>query len=302
MLTRVLQVGVCALGGVALLAGAGRRLTAQPGAGAIARIEALARSGADSAALSIADSILADTDPGNSAYGTALYWRGTLRHTPDARLDLIRLTVDFPTHPSVPSALYALAQEDLALGARDLARIRLDRIVRDFMSSEVGPQAALEAGRMHLQQNEIAAACAALDSSLAHAAEDQVELRNQAAYAARPCEQWKEALGDSTSKASSGKPGTATARGATPLTGAGGAGKPAASGRWTVQVAAFTTRPEAERLAAKLVALGYEARVALETPFRVRVGRFQGKAAAAELVNQLRRQQFTAIVVESERQ
>lgn len=285
------------------MAGAERRLTAQPGAGAIARIESLARSGADSAALGIADSILADTDPGKSVYGTALYWRGTLRHTPDARLDLIRLTVDFPTHPSVPGALYALAHEDLALGARDLARIRLDRIVRDFMSSEVGPQAALEAGRMHLQQNEIAAACAALDSSLAHAAEDQVELRNQAAYAARPCEQWKEALGDSASRASSGKPGIATARGgATPHTGAGGADKPAASGRWTVQVAAFTTRPEAERLAAKLVALGYEARVALETPFRVRVGRFQGKTAAAELANQLRRQKFTAIVVESERQ
>lgn len=271
-----------------------RGAAAQAPVAAIARIESLAQAGADSAALTLADSILADTDPGASTYADALYWRGTLRRTPDARMDLIRLTVDYPTHPRAGDALYALAREDLASGNRDLAVRRLDRIVRDFMSSDVGPRGAAEAGRIHLARGQMSAACAAFDSALAHISGDDIEFRNRTAYDARPCERWKEMVADSVAKAASSAP--PAGRGA-----AGAAKPPAESGRWTVQVAALATRPEAERLRARLVSLGYAARVALKAPFRVRVGRFGSRSAATDVVAKLKRQRFAAIVVEAER-
>ncbi|MEA3244709.1 MAG: SPOR domain-containing protein [Gemmatimonadota bacterium] len=315
-----------AAGGFGLMVLAAGRLPGQASVTPSARIESLVQAGQDSVALAVADSVLADTDPSAAGYADALYWRGTLRRSPDARLDLIRLTVDYPTHPRTADALYALARQDLASGDSDLALRRMDRIVRDFMPTGVGPRAAADAGRLHLGKGRMEAACAAFDSALVHLPEDQVELRNRTAYDARPCERWKDAQADSIAAAASatkqGKPADAKApsagsRGAgranatespggdssTPGSGrgarAGGPSPPAA--RWTVQVAAYGTRSEADRLRARLVALGYEARVALESPYRVRVGRFAARQSAADVATKLKRQRFTAIVVEAER-
>lgn len=300
------------------------RLPAQGSASPAARIAALVKAGNDSAALNVADSVLADTDPSAAGYADALYWRGTLRRTPDARLDLIRLTVDYPRHLRTADALYALARQDLASADSDLALRRLDRIVGDFMRSEVGPQAAADAGRLHLGKGQMQAACAAFDSALVHIPDDQVEFRNRTAYDARPCERWKEAVADSIAAAAratkAGKPADANPSGAgskgaarggaaersrsdSAASGSGSgrtAGPSPTAGRWTVQVAAYGTRAEAERLRTRLAALGYEARVALESPYRVRVGRFPARQPAIDLAAKLKRQRFTAIVVEAE--
>lgn len=303
---------------------AAARLEAQDGPAAISRIEALVRAGQDSVALTVADSILADTDPGAAGYADALYWRGVLLKGPAARVDLIRLTVDYPTHRRVADALYTLAQQDLASGDTDVALRRLDRIVRDFMSSNAGPQAAAQAGRLHLGLGQMGAACAAFDSALAHVPDEQVEFRNRTAYEARPCARWKEVVADSLAAAAraSAKPGaepatrppgtgarsvagtTATADGNTAASRSGRSlrGVPARSsdGRWTVQVAAFATQAEAERLRVRLVALGYDARVVLELPYRVRVGRFATRQSAVDVAARLKRQRFEAIIVEAE--
>lgn len=301
------------------------RLAGQGSTASVGRIESLVQAGKDSAALRVADSVLADTDPGAAGYADALYWRGTLRRTADARLDLIRLTVDYPTHPRTADALYALAGQDLASGDSGLALRRLDRIVGDFMETDVGPRAAANAGRLHLGKGQMEAACAAFDSALAHIADDQVEFRNRTAYTARPCERWKAARADSLAAARAPKPGkaadarapgtdsrTATGGGGlertrrgSPASGRGPGGRAAgtsqAAGRWTVQVAAYAARTEADRLRARLVALGYAARVALESPYRVRVGRFAARQSADAVATRLKRQRFTAIVVKAER-
>jgi len=76
---------------------------------------------------------------------------------------------------------------------------------------------------------------------------------------------------------------------------------PAATGRWTVQVAAYQVRIDAEKLMAKLIARGLDARVTADRPFRVRIGRYTTHADAAEMVEKLRSQQMTAIVMEAEK-
>jgi cell division protein FtsN len=71
-------------------------------------------------------------------------------------------------------------------------------------------------------------------------------------------------------------------------------------GRWTVQIAAYAARADAERLRRRLLALGYDARVVLEAPYRVRVGHFATRQSAMDVAARLKRQRFDAIVVEVE--
>ena len=78
-------------------------------------------------------------------------------------------------------------------------------------------------------------------------------------------------------------------------------------GAWTVQVAAFNTKAEGERLVASLKARGHEARVI--EPFatgarlyRVRIGFYATRAEAQAMVTRLKAQRIDAIVAEAEAQ
>ena len=73
------------------------------------------------------------------------------------------------------------------------------------------------------------------------------------------------------------------------------------TGRWTVQMAAFQLRTDAEQLMAKLKDRGIDARVTDGRPYRVRVGRYDTHAEASRAVEGLRSQQLTAIVMEAEK-
>jgi cell division septation protein DedD len=75
---------------------------------------------------------------------------------------------------------------------------------------------------------------------------------------------------------------------------------PAAGPAWSVQVAALSTRAEADALVARLRERGYEARVdGTAAPFRVRFGRYPSMAAAAAAMNAYKqRERADAFVVE----
>lgn len=71
-------------------------------------------------------------------------------------------------------------------------------------------------------------------------------------------------------------------------------------GRHAVQLGAFSTEQRAERLAGRLSAAGFDARVVRVegSPLvRVRVGRFDEKSAASELMGEIRRLGYDAAVV-----
>jgi DedD protein len=332
---------ILAAGALALLTGIVPRPAAAQAPALTARVDQLIAAGRRDTAIAVVDSVLSDTDPALPEYPEALYWRGMLRTAADSRLDLLRVTVNFPTSPRVSDALYELARREMAGGDDAAAAKHLARIVRDHASSAVGADAALALARMRLAQGALADACPAFDSALAHIPDDRVELRNQTAYAARPCERWREDVQDSlaaarskaaaptdTATAESVKKSAArdasrdqspaTARGnaarggvaAPPANARGSAGasarggaKPAApaAARWTVQVAAYATDAEAARLVKRLKDLGYDARVATKDPYRVRVGRFAARDSATAMMTRLKAQRFEAIVVEVER-
>ena len=71
--------------------------------------------------------------------------------------------------------------------------------------------------------------------------------------------------------------------------------------RFSVQVAAYQTRPEAEQLVKKYRANGYDARAyGTVAPFRVRIGRFGTRAEAVELAKVLKQKSGAAFVVVAE--
>jgi cell division protein FtsN len=73
------------------------------------------------------------------------------------------------------------------------------------------------------------------------------------------------------------------------------------AGRFTIQVAAYSTRSAAEVLSESLHQRGYDARVVGTTkPFRVRVGFYVTRAEADAEVQRMRARHMTAFVTEAE--
>jgi cell division protein FtsN len=115
-----------------------------------------------------------------------------------------------------------------------------------------------------------------------------IELLNQIDYYARPCEgieadaraRADSIVADSTRRA------TEQAN--------------APKGRWSVQVAAYGSKADAEALAKRLRARGHDARVTPAKPWRVRVGYYATRADASAAAKELSTKSSRAIVVEAE--
>lgn len=70
------------------------------------------------------------------------------------------------------------------------------------------------------------------------------------------------------------------------------------SGAWSVQVAAYNRKAEADKLASSLTQRGYQARVDGEVaPFRVRIGRYATSKEAEEALRKIKAKQMTGFVV-----
>ena len=71
------------------------------------------------------------------------------------------------------------------------------------------------------------------------------------------------------------------------------------TGGYAVQVAAFTSRPDAEALANKLRTRGYSAHVdGSGAPFRVRIGHYATRAAAVAELRQLKAKKMDGFIAE----
>lgn len=78
---------------------------------------------------------------------------------------------------------------------------------------------------------------------------------------------------------------------------------PAASGEkvWSVQVAAYNVKSQAEAMVARLKKSGYEARVdGTVAPFRVRIGKYATQSQASAVQRSLKAKQLTGFVVQAE--
>jgi len=138
----------------------------------------------------------------------------------------------------------------------------------------------------------------ALRQALREVPESEVETRNQLSYYSSRCVAndaspgGRVPVGDPNSpkdSASTVKRDSSNTRAATAE----------AKGRFTLQVASYTSRSEATARAARLKTLGLEARVVgAAKPFRVRSGRYATRAEATAAQSRLRARKITATITD----
>ncbi len=251
----------------------------------------------------VVDSLLKATSEASPVYADGLYWRATLSESADqARRDYLRITLDYPLHARAADATLRLAQLEFARGDRAAARRQLERLSLEHSDGATAAQGAYWMGRVLLEDGAILDGCASLQRAKSKARPEDVELLGQISYYSQPCVRARAdsvVHADSTAKATADSLARLEASGKhkkPPV-----AKNPAKGPAWSAQVAAYTQPEDAERLATKLRARGFEARVTEDRPYRVRIGRFPARAGAVALVDKLKAAKMSAIVVEAER-
>jgi cell division protein FtsN len=79
--------------------------------------------------------------------------------------------------------------------------------------------------------------------------------------------------------------------------------EPSGGGQYSVQIAAYNVKSQAEAMTAKLKKKGYEARVSgTSAPFRVRIGHYATQAQASAVIRSLKAKQINGFVVKAEAQ
>jgi TolA-binding protein len=295
----------------ALIFGAVTTVDAQPAArsadAAFTRAQEMASDGNSAAGRLLVDSVIRATSPTSPIYPQALFYRATLAtNAADAESDYRHIVVDYPLAPQAEDALLRLAQLELARGDRDDALGHLQRIPRDYPRSKSLARASYWIARVLFEKNDIAGACAANANAMAQTSEGEVELRNQIQYQSQRCASYAAAkdVTPPTVAADSSPPAAATTNPVqvpakqpmtlptkardtepsvvepkTPVPTAAEVKNAPASAvgtrSYSVQVAAYNKKPQAEKLAASLEKRGYQARVdGVAAPFRVRIGRY----------------------------
>lgn len=255
---------------------------------ALSRIERMIVSGDRAAARGVTDSLLAALPPESPRLADVLYWRAaSASNAADAERDYLRIGVEHPLSARAPDALLALAQLEFARGDRAAARRRFDRLLRDYPTGRHVARASLWSGRLAIEERDTAAGCATLAAARAQVSPADVELANQFDYFLGQCAR-APAAADTAASASP----PAGGRGAAPAPG------------FSVQVAAYSAHREADALAARLKARGFDVRVAQvaggPVPYRVRIGRYATRADATAALRRIRNAGLNGIVVEAE--
>jgi cell division septation protein DedD len=271
---------------------------ATPTDSVFARARQLVVNGNGAAGRLLVDSVIAATSPDSATYADALYWRAALAATTaDAERDYKHLVVEYPLSPRAGEALFQLAQLEVARGDRAAAATHLDRFLLENRTSDDRGRAGLMLVRLAFDQNEPQHACAALRRALQDVPATQVELHNQLDYFSPRCVNV-----DSTRAVATAPSRDSTRRDSTAANAARRDTAPAQRAskfRYTLQVAAYGSRADAEALAKRLKARGIDVRVAgTARMFRVRIGHYETRAAAAAAARELKTKKIDAFVTE----
>jgi cell division septation protein DedD len=276
----------------------------------VLRANQMVIAGQDSAGRAVVDSVLAATAEGTPRYAEALFWRASLSKTAAAaERDYRRIAVEYPVSNRAPEALFRLAQLEMTRGDRSGARAHLERLQREHPTGATSTRASVLLARLAFDDGDVPAGCAAVNAARDGLTPADIELRNQVEYYAPRCA--------NLAAATAARDSAALAAPATALGAAGrmvdsatsrSASRAAAaaapsSGRqeYSVQVAAYETRADAEALSKRLSARGYTVRVVGDRkPFRVRVGRYPTRERAADAVRQMGRLNVHGVIVEAE--
>ena len=271
------------------------------------RAQQMVVSGQDSAGRAVIDSVVRATPEETPRYAEALFWRATLSKTAaGAERDYRRIVVEYALSPRAPESLFRLAQLEMTRADRAGARAHLERLQREYPTGTVSARGSALLAQLAFRDGDDVVGCSAVAAARAGLATNDVELRNQLDYYGPRCANAAARAAARDSAALASTPGAA----ATPPTSladsaprTGTSSGRATSRQYSVQVAAFGTRAEADALAKRLSARGYAVRVVGQRqPYRVRVGRYPTRLRADDAVRQMRRQNVRGIVVEAEPQ
>jgi hypothetical protein len=255
-----------------------------------ARARQLVVNGNGSAGRVLIDSVVAATSPDSAIYADALYWRAALATTSaDAERDYRRIIVDYPNAAHSGDALFQLAQIEAARGDRSAATVHLDRFMLENPNSGERGRVGLLLVRTSFDAGDAQHACIALGRALHDVPSDQVELRNQLDYYSPRCS----SVDTSRVASATGASGSTTAKDSARH-------EPAVpKGKYTLQVASYTSKADADRLTNRLKARGLDARlVGVTKVYRVRVGHYETRAAATAAARQLKAKKIDAFVTE----
>jgi cell division septation protein DedD len=258
----------------------------------LTRVQQLVNGGNRDAARALADSALLVRTVGTTTYGDALYARAYATADPvAAERDYLRLSIEYPYAPRVEDALLMVAQLRQARGDRNGARATYERLVREYPKGPQVARSAYWAGRLALEDGDLGKGCSSLFVASERVSRDDVELRNQVEYLRRRCMMpaepappQRDSAAPPAERPDSGQRDNAVER-----------------GEWSVQVAAFQRKRDADALASRLRARGFQVRVVgNRAPFRVRVGRYPSRADAVAAQGRMARGKVKGIVVEAE--
>jgi septal ring-binding cell division protein DamX len=255
-----------------------------------ARARQLVTSGNGAAGRVLVDSVVAATPPDTPEYGDALYWRAALAATSaDAERDYRQIVVEYPLSTHSGDALLQLAQLEVARGDRVPATSHLDRFLLENPQHPERARAGLLLVRLLFEQSDLPRGCRALRRTLADVPDSAVETRNQLQYYSPRC-----AAADANPASQLPLPPGDSARPRHDTT-----ATTSKAGRYTLQVAAFAKRSDADALEKLLKGRGIDVRVVgTAKPFRVRVGRYATRAAAADAAKQLKAKKIIAVVTD----
>jgi cell division protein FtsN len=309
--------------------------TTRPTDPVFVRAQALVSDGNGVAGRALIDSVLAATQPSARLYPEALFWRATLAsNAADAESDYKHLVVDYPLAPQAEDALLRLAQLELARGDRDGALGHLQRIPRDYPRSKSLARASYWTARVLFEKNDIPNACAANANALSRAGADEIELRNQIQYQGQRCPSpaasiasakpptidtmppkpavtatppsaptvagstaAKEVRTADTITAKAASPASKTEVISPPVATVPKAAAASSASTYSVQVAAYSHKSDATKLAASLVKRGYAARVDGDVaPFRVRIGRYPTAGEAEKALSKIKAKHMSGFV------
>lgn len=298
------------------------------------KAQAMVNDGNAAAGRAIVDSMIARATPGSMAYAEGLYWRAVLSATAsDAEMDYRRIIVDYPLSPRAEDVLLRLAQLEMARADYDAALQHLNRLTLEHPTGASRARAGYWTARVLFEKNDIPRACAANADALARTSQNDAELRNQISYLNQRCigvaiAQTTPATADTTTKVATvavtpaPAPVPAPPPALPPSVKAPSAPrdmsptvirddlpkpKPVSSSStgdsWSVQIAAYNKKVEADAMVARLKRRGYEARVSgTSAPFRVRIGHYPTQAQASAVMRSLKAKQINGFVVKAESQ
>ncbi len=251
---------------------------------ALTRIARLVSRGDRRAAHAAADSLLAVTSSVSPTFAEALYWRAfAAANAADAERDYLRVAIEYSLSPRAEDALLLLSQLEFARGDRISALRHLDRLVRDHPTGRNVGRASFWTARIAFDTGDTLRACTALTTARAQLLAEDVETRNQVEYFLPRCLS-RVATGRDSLPVPPIQLTDATAR-----------------QEFSLQVAAFKTNREAQRLAASLKRRGFDVRVTHQDSwYRVRIGRYVTRADATGAQTRARASKVSTRIVEAE--